>query len=161
MSWCPCVPVSLCPGVPVSRCPGVPVSRGPGVPGSRGPGGVSITPSPPKICLTPPTRPVSAVPPLPIRYATRRLVGTYRVRTPLRSFIDLFIIIIVVIIFPISTPPRTLHRPSLSALFAEVRTRAIFQKISSKSLSFNMAHLGGKYSHFTDFSTFFFRFPIF
>ena len=46
-------------------------------------------------------------------------------------------------IFPISTPTRTVRRPSppQPALFAEVRTR-IFQHFSSKSLSFNMADLG-------------------
>ena len=66
-------------------------------------------------------------------------------------------------IFPISTPTRTLRRPSppQPALFAEVRTLPIFQHFSSKSLSFNMADLGGKYSDSTDFSTFFFKIPIF
>ena len=66
-------------------------------------------------------------------------------------------------IFPISTPTRTVRRPSppQPALFAEVRTLPIFQHFSSKSLSFNMADLGLKYSDSTDFSTFFFKIPIF
>ena len=66
-------------------------------------------------------------------------------------------------IFPISTPTRTVRRPSppQPALFAEVRTLPIFQHFSSKSLSFNMADLGLKYSDSTDFSKIFFRFPIF
>ena len=66
-------------------------------------------------------------------------------------------------VFPISTPTRTVRRPSppQPALFAEVRTLPIFQHFSSKSLSFNMADLGLKYSDSTDFSTFFFKIPIF
>ena len=54
-------------------------------------------------------------------------------------------------IFPISTPTRTVRRSS----------DPIFQHFSSKSLSFNMADLGQKYSDSTDFSTFFFKIPIF
>ena len=66
-------------------------------------------------------------------------------------------------VFPISTPTRTVRRPSppQPALFAEVRTLPIFQHFSSKSLSFNMADLGLKYSDSTDFSKFFFKIPIF
>ncbi len=59
-----------------------------------------------------------------------------------------------------SPPPSSLSPPQ-PALFAEVRTLPIFQHFSSKSLSFNMTDLGGKYSDSTDFSKFFFRFPIF
>ena len=40
-----------------------------------------------------------------------------------------------------SPPPSSLSPPQ-PALFAEVRTLPIFQHFSSKSLSFNMAHLG-------------------
>ena len=52
-------------------------------------------------------------------------------------------------IFPISTPTRTVRRPSppQPALFAEVRTLPIFQHFCSKSLSFNMADLGPHLSH--------------
>ena len=60
-----------------------------------------------------------------------------------------------------SSPPPSSLSPPQPALFAEVRTLPIFQHFSSKSLSFNMADLGQKYSDSTDFSTFFFKIPIF
>ena len=66
-------------------------------------------------------------------------------------------------IFPISTPTRTVRRPSppQPALFAEVRTLPIFQHFSSKSLSFNMTDLAQKVWTLPIFQHFFFKIPIF
>ena len=63
-------------------------------------------------------------------------------------FILFYFILFYFILFYFCETPRTVHRqsPTQPALFAEVRTLPIFQHFSSKSLSFNMAHLGGNVS---------------